>query len=336
MKKLLLILMGFMFFSLISSAEIRRDFIALLHNYDVIELLPKESDGSALTFWNNIVFENNYYKKRMNKVMSKGGSAKSARMEIARINQKNEPILNSLSLYSSMLDSMKYDIIGNCSFADSISIRYFDDDDINAMCTTEPNVYIFKGLLDLIFEKSEHPIWCMYAVLGHEFTHGLFHHMFFSLYNKYKNEKRDELFAELAVGMASFNYAYSHARGTEGIIKSQEQINKIGENVYSEASLLSSLSYYRYNREQEYQSDIVSFRLLDWLGIGGEYVIEMLQLLKRPYEVSSEDFDDHPSIQDRIKLLKFMQTRKRIVYNENQGDKVIRKRWQKGQGPDTE
>ena len=301
-------------YSVRKPTHINYDYENILVECDILHLLPKESDGSALTFWNNIVFENNYFKKRINKAMTKGGSAKNARMEIANQTHKNEAILNSLSLYSSTLDSMKYAIIGNCSFADSLSIRLLENDAINAMCTPESNVYIFKGMIDMLFEKSEHPIWCMYAVLGHEFTHGLFHHAFFSLYNKNKREKRDELFAELAVGMASFSYSYSKARGTEGIIKTQEQINEIGENVYREASLLSTLYYFKYSREQEFQSDIVAFRLLDWLGIGGEYVIEMLQLLKNPYNVSSDDFNDHPSIQERIKLLKFMQTRKRVIY----------------------
>ena len=68
---------------------------------------------------------------------------------------------------------------------------------------------------------------------------------------------------------------------------------------------------FKYSREIELQADIVAFRLLDWIGIGGERMKEALTLLADPFEYSS-DLDNHYTMSQRIAVLEQLEKGPRV------------------------
>ena len=207
---------------------------------------------------------------------------------------------------------MKYVLLGEYEDVDeSFSIRLKDSEELNAFSTPDGQVFIYSGLLDQLFDCSEEPITCIYAILAHEFTHVFFRHALVSLYKKYKKENSNEIIAGIAIGAAVFNESYSKAREVESQI---DDVQEYSKNILELIDRETLLYFFKYSRTQEYQSDIVAFRLLDWLGLDGEHVIEALQLINNPFDIGSDEYNDHPSTQDRIKLLRYLTSKERVKY----------------------
>lgn len=304
----------FLFFFVLCSCVVNaQSYKKILAKYDIVSLLPEQSDGKAKSFWIHVIEENKSFTSSFEKIAKKGGSAREARDKISNAGVDSNRFLEDSCIYSASIDSLKYNILGNYYVTERCKIYLLREDDVNAFCTPSAqfpyfNICLFEGLIKALPEDATVGIPCLYYVLAHEFTHGLFEHGLFHEYKKRKKEKQNELLAGIAAGMATYNYSYSKARGVESKIHNLEKYNR---DVYSWAIRNSQLYQYQYSREQEYQSDIVAFRLLDWLGIGGEAAITMLELIKTPYEYYDEK-SDHPTIKDRIGLLKYMCTQKRI------------------------
>jgi len=295
-------------YSVRNRTHINYEYEDILSECDIIHLLPQESDGNALSFWNHIIAENKELNKLFSKINTKGGSAKEAREKISELLYYDRPLLKKTGIDVPSLDSMKYVLLGDYDDVDDLfSIKMKDSEELNAFSTPDGEIFIYSGLLDHFFNGSEESIPCLYAILAHEFSHVFFRHALVSLYKKYKREKTNELIADIATGAANFSYSYSKARGIESPI---DDVQEYSENVHEYANQQTTLYYFKYSRTQEYQSDIVAFRLLDWLGLNGEYVIEALQLINNPFDVGSDEYNDHPSTQDRIKLLKYLLSKK--------------------------
>ena len=298
------------FFSISISAQ---SYKKILLNYDVIKYLPEVSDGKADSFWKYINDNNKDFQSLINRINTKGGSAKKAKETLSSLLSQNEYYYKSITKYNAHIDSFKYIILGDLPVAHTASINYLDYDEINAFCTPKMNVYIYDGLLKALPQDSKIGMPCFYAVLAHELAHGMFQHSLVAMYKRFKKEKSNELFASIATGMAVFNDSYSKARGTENMVG---DVSEYSAMVHAWADKETLLYQFKYSREQEYQADIIAFRLLDWLGIGGENVLYMLKSIQMPFEYSDE-YNDHPTIQERIGLLEYLCNQKRIVPKTN-------------------
>ncbi len=282
----------------------------ILSKNDIIKYLPETSDGKAESFWNHVVAENKEFLETVDKIFNKkGGAAKTARETIATaLGQCEAYYANDATLLVNV-DSAKYDVLGYTKLANKIHVYYLDYDDVNAFCTPSSNVYVYSGLLNSLPEDKKYT--CFLGVLAHEFAHGLLHHALVGQYNIAKKEKQNRLIADIATGMAVFHDSYSKARGTESMIP---DTGEYSSKVHSWAQKATLMYQFKYNREQEYQSDIIAFRFLDWIGIGGETYLDVLQTLNQPFEYTDES--SHPSTYDRMELIKYMCSQKRVRYNQ--------------------
>lgn len=310
MRKLA-ILLTLMFTSLIGIAQ---SYKKILSKYDVIALLPEQSDGDAKSFWTYILDNNIDFMSSVEKLFKKKGSAIEAREEMFIDHSKNYIFLKNDETFYTQLDSLKYLILGCYSMAKQSTIYYLNYNEVNAFCAHKIegsyiNIYLCKGLLNALPKDPQIRQSYLCAVLAHEFTHGLFLHALFHLYKTKKKEKTNNLLADIATGMAAFHDNYSKARGTESMI---EDLGDFSRDVHYNAERSTLLYQFKYGREQELQADIVAFRLLDWLGIGGENVIRFLNAIKEPYEYSDE-YSDHPTIQERVNLLEYISKQRRVI-----------------------
>lgn len=283
---------------------------SILSKNDIIKYLPETSDGKAESFWNHVVTDNKEFLETVDKIFNKkGGSAKTARETIAKALGQSEAYYADDAKLLVNVDSAKYDVLGNTKFADDIHIYYLDYDDVNAFCTPSSNVYVYSGLLNSLPKDKIYT--CFLGVLAHEFTHGLLHHALIAQYKIAKKEKQNQLVADIATGLAVAHDSFSKARGTESVIPNTGEYSS---KVHSWAQKATLMYQFRYSREQEYQADIIAFRFLDWIGIGGEIYLDLLKALNQPFEYTDES--DHPSTDDRMELIKYMCSQKRVRYNQ--------------------
>ncbi len=283
---------------------------SLLAKYDVMKYLPESSDGKAESFWDYAVKENKDFQKTMEKINGKGGSAQKARDKIAKGLYKCLAHYSKYAKILPVIDSLKYDLLGNNEYADNQRIYYLHFDEANAFCTPNNNIYLYDGLISAL--PSEKLDECLIAVLAHEYTHGIFNHALVAQYKQIKKEKQNKIIAGIATGLAVANDSYSKARGVDSMI---DDVQEFSKDIFYKTKRASFLYQFKYGREQEYQADIVAFRFLDWVGIGGEALMVSLLSISDPYEsLETYEDDDHPSMYDRISLLKYMCTQKRVKY----------------------
>ncbi|MBR6465566.1 MAG: M48 family metalloprotease [Bacteroidales bacterium] len=265
----------------------------IIKRVDIIKYLPDSSDGKPETFWKALLNTENPITETLDKIYKRDrGLGAKARATI------DEAILLHLSHYA---DSIKYSpildsIAENILIGSSGMVRLYDFEKLtaNAFAAPNGNVVIYRGLQNLFSWYREE---LLTAVIAHEIVHVLLKHSLVQEYMQRKNERNSMIWASVAVGLQAFadgmNSAYT---------------GKTVNNTAYYASIFNSAKYesfmyqFKYSREIELQADIVAFRLLDWIGIGGERMKEALTLLADPFEYSS-DLDNHYTMSQRIAVL---------------------------------
>ena len=61
-----------------------------------------------------------------------------------------------------------------------------------------------------------------------------------------------------------------------------------------------------YGKKQEIEADIIAYRYLEWIGIGGDAYIQMLKLIDSDLEIFQNSGESHPLTSERIALLQYM------------------------------
>ena len=274
----------------------------IIKRADVLQYLPDTSDGNPETFWKALLETENPITETFDKIYKRDrGIGAKAREKI------DEAILLHVHHYA---DSIKYDpvldsIAENILVGRSGKVHIFGFDKLttNAFAAPNGNVVIYKGLQNYFGRYKED---LMTAVIAHEVAHVLLRHSLIQEYMQRKKERNNMIMASVAVGLQAFadgmNSAYTG-----------KTVNNTAyyTSIFNSAQHDSFMYQFKYSREVELQADIVAFRLLDWIGIGGERMKEALRLLADPFEYYSK-LDDHYTIPQRIAVLEQLEMGPRI------------------------
>lgn len=69
----------------------------------------------------------------------------------------------------------------------------------------------------------------------------------------------------------------------------------------------NALKYrYKYSREQEVEADIIAYRFLEYMGLGGENYINALRAIGYENDAYYDDTSSHPTTEFRVKLLEYL------------------------------
>ncbi len=278
-----------------------------LRRIDVISFLPDTSDGNADTFWKAILEEENEVSATINKIMTqKRGLGAAARKELNSAILRHLQYYGSIIEFDSSLDSLKFHLIGN--LANQIYIHKLNELSLNAFAAPNGNIVIYSGLKDALSGfRQEYII----AIIAHEIVHILLKHSLIQSYKQKKRERNNKIGAGIAVGLQAF------ADGMNAIKSGRYTDNSAYyASIFNSAKNDTYMYQFRYSREIELQADVVAFRLLDWIGIGGEKLKEALILIQAPFEYHS-DTDNHYTITKRVEILKNLENQHRIKYLES-------------------
>ena len=279
----------------------------IVKRVDVISLLPDTSDGNPESFWKAILNSENEITETFDKIYKREkGIGAEARKEI------DEAILLHVRHYR---DSVRYD-----AFLDSIAktlligdkgrvcLYNLDKLSLNAFAAPNGNIVIYSGLKDYLSRYKQE---LLIAIVAHEIAHVMFKHSLVQVYMQKKKERNNNIMAGIAVGLQAFADGMNSA--TTG-----KTINNTAyyTSIFNMAKYDTFMYQFKYSREVELQADVVAFRLLDWIGIGGERLKEALRLIASPFEYSS-DTDDHYTIPQRIAVLESLESQPRVKSNRN-------------------
>ncbi len=292
----------------------------IVKRVDVISLLPDTSDGNPESFWKAILNSENEITETFGKIYKREkGIGAEARKEI------DEAILLHVRHYR---DSVRYD-----AFLDSIAktlligdkgrvcLYNLDKLSLNAFAAPNGNIVIYSGLKDYLSRYKQE---LLIAIVAHEIAHVMFKHSLVQVYMQKKKERNNNIMAGIAVGLQAFADGMNSA--TTG-----KTINNTAyyTSIFNMAKYDTFMYQFKYSREVELQADVVAFRLLDWIGIGGERLKEALRLIASPFEYSS-DTDDHYTIPQRIAVLESLESQPRVKSNRNLLSQIKSKNGTKG------
>lgn len=321
MTRIIIAILAFMLSAACAQAI---DYKKFLEKHDVdVTTIKLKSDNPA-DFWLSLV-DNNESLQEFYAELDKG-KGKEAKKRIAgypRFNPKYRPdVLSDLDgLCESITDS-----VGKIK---NLEVCIIDDDEINAFSMLSDDgmvVGVNSGFLSAKGMTKE----ILYGIVAHEYAHSLLSHMMQTEYAYTKRKRRNKILEDLSAGMTAVS-AGADAY-TSSVLGTEYNADKYVEEVKrTKAESQINLFYhnFRYQREQEFEADLIAYRFLEWAGYGGDNYIEVLKILEANSDLSqvmltADPDDDHPTTRDRIEFLTFVKNHPEIRNTQN--DKIKKKK----------
>lgn len=274
----------------------------IIKRVDVLQYLPDTSDGNPETFWKALLETENPITETFDKIYKRDrGIGAKAREKIDEAILLHVRHYADIIKYNPVLDSIAENIlIGSSGKVRLYDLEKFTD---NAFAAPNGNVVIYRGLQNLFSRYKEE---LLTAIIAHEVAHVLLRHSLVQEYMQRKNERNNMIAASIAVGLQAFADGMNSAYSGQAVNNAAYYTS-----IFNSAKYDSFMYQFKYSREIELQADIVAFRLLDWVGIGGERMKEALRLLADPFEYYSK-LDDHYTMPQRIAVLEQLEMGPRI------------------------
>lgn len=284
-----------------------RKFEKLIEKYDVIGFLNyNTSDRSPKTFWNAVWQNNESYNKFFKAVQKKGGLISDALCDIEEAKLPTEMMVSKLIMQDklqfvvdSVVERMELKKIYS-----GITAKVFYADYPNAFAIPDGRIFITDSLLCL--KDFNYDIRFLEGVFAHEFAHFLLQHTYQRAYAVRKKLRTNQIVAGVTAAVEAASTAYAQANGAAD--------DKTWDSVNDNIKNLSKVAYedafgrfkYKYTREQEIEADIVAYRFLEWVGIGGKFYIGVLKSLGTQDDIYYTKESDHPKMEFRIQLLEYL------------------------------
>lgn len=274
----------------------------IIKRADVLQYLPDTSDGNPETFWKALLKTENPITETFDKIYKRDkGIGAKAREKIDEAILLHVRHYADIIKYNPVLDSIAENIlIGSSGKVRLYDLEKFTD---NAFAAPNGNVVIYRGLQNLFSRYKEE---LLTAIIAHEVAHVLLRHSLVQEYMQRKNERNNMIAASIAVGLQAFADGMNSAYSGQAVNNAAYYTS-----IFNSAKYDSFMYQFKYSREIELQADIVAFRLLDWVGIGGERMKEALRLMADPFEYFSK-LDDHYTIPQRIAVLEQLEMGPRV------------------------
>lgn len=274
----------------------QKKYMKLAEKLDVLNYLPKTCDRNPSTFWNAVTKNNIALQEVLEKFKDPKDLAREAMDKVQKA--KNEAFFMNISYDEDkegrVNNAFRAALLGESCIDDDIVFRIWPESELNAFVTADGYIYINVGMM----EKLDGSYDMVNAVLAHEVTHYMFRHMLVHEYMALKRKMANSIGAAIAL----IGTTVAVASGGGGIDDSFEKnLNSIVEG----ANEWSKAYYYRYGREEEFESDIVAYRFLEWTGRNPEACTKALATISGPWTGKESDrYDDHPSPEERISVLR--------------------------------
>lgn len=203
-------------------------------------------------------------------------------------------------------------------------------DDVNAYTVLTEDGFAMCITLPLMLKKGVNYEILM-GYVAHEFSHGVLLHHIRSNYAAAKERRKQDLKAGITEALTAVAHASGDIANMQyGIPSQKTSLDRYIDNVHLEnainnienkAKTSTIKNSLKYNREQEYECDLIAFRFLQNLGIGEQY-INGLRILGTEFDELYDDYSDHPTTIERIEFIKYANANPSLG---NKNNKKLRK-----------
>ncbi len=282
-----------------------KEYEKLIKKYDIDSLA--KTANTIEEFWEYSRNRNERFAKFFIDSQKKKKATVKANQELSLAFSQARPYIKNLPYVTSgstdTLQAYLLDDLGVLSLFPATSIYIVDEDEeFNAFSLPDGRIFIETGIL----LEDEMTYYGLLGICAHEFAHFLFQHVLVNNYETIKAQKKNAIIAGVVAAVETGASIYGMMNGVRD--------DNLGESIITQLespNIEAEKFRFKYSREQEIEADIVAFRFLDFIGVGGEYYIKTLELLdKLTIEYYGET--DHPSTKFRIGLLEYMREHPQI------------------------
>lgn len=301
MKNLILLLV-FWTTTICVSAQ-NKKFDKLINEFDVIEYVESLEKNRPDLFWDAVWRNNENLNKLYDAITKKKSTALDAQKDLYEAALFSADYYNNLQLdseFQDIADTLFY-VIGIRDVFPDAKIYVIYDDQLNAFACPDGRLYLNSGL---IMCKGI-PVEGLFGICAHEAAHFLLQHSLVEAYAFRKKEKKNKIIAGVVSAVDAAANAYAQANGAVG----NESWDNVNERIESNIIWASdnALKYrYKYSREQEIEADIIAYRFLEYMGLGGEHYINALKTIGYENDAYYDDTSDHPTTEFRVGLLEYL------------------------------
>ncbi len=299
MRKLAIIFILALCIPSISEARnVERQFNKMVRKYDVSEEVKEAEDVGE--FWATLWRDNGKYMKFYKVCKKRKPAARETFKKYAVPKGLTDNYKMSLKLmddFDETLDEIMEDL-GVDYMEYKPKFYVVDDNEFNAYSYPDGDIFIQSGVLN----NPNMTYWGLVGICVHEYAHYLLSHALVGIYDGVKKERRAIAIAAVAAALNTAAAAYTSA---SGYYVDWDSVNRANLVFFDAAFLITDHLIYKYSREQEIEADIIAFRFLEYIGVGGEYYINALRLAPEAHYSSTSD---HPTTAYRVALLTYMKT----------------------------
>lgn len=280
-----------------------KKFDKLINEFDVIEHVESLEKNRPDLFWDAVWRNNEKLNKLYDAITKKKSSALDAQKDLY------EAALFSADYYRNLPISVDYQFVADTLLKriciqpifKGAEMHIIESDEINAFACPNGKMYVTTAsiMCDSI------PIEGMLGICAHEAAHFILQHSLAGAYAFRKKEKKNKIIAGVVSAVDAAANAYAQANGAVGD-ESWDNVNERIENNIIWAGDNALKYRYKYSREQEIEADIIAYRFLEYMGLGGEHYINALKAIGYENDAYYDDTSDHPTTEFRVGLLEYL------------------------------
>lgn len=280
-----------------------RKYDKAIASYDVAKYVKSIPGDRPDLFWNAVVANNKRIQEMLSAAEKKTALMRRAQAEYSKMLLQSEEYNNTYQVYDvTQITDTLLEKSGLKAYYSNFRIEVIAGTQENAFTTPEGTVY----LIDKLLEVLEFDYGRVMGVVAHEASHSLLMHILSAEFARQKSLRDEELAAALSSVVAAASTAVAQSYGAAD----EETWKGVNENIRAAygniARDVQERFVPKYGRSQETEADIIAYRFLEWLGIGGDVYIEALRTIAPNDDSDYDSTSDHPRTSERIALLEYM------------------------------
>lgn len=186
-------------------------------------------------------------------------------------------------------------------------IYIFLSSQTNAFSAPDGYVYLTSNLMsEFHYDKN-----LVIPVCAHEVAHYICKHILAQAWATARKEEENRGWAALTISLQNLILMGADIyAASQGATVREMDPDAYSSNNQAIINFFDNKSYFygfKYSREQELEADLIAYRYLEAIGLGGYAMIMALEMLNDPSD-NQEDIatNDHPTTQYRIEFLKYI------------------------------
>lgn len=215
---------------------------------------------------------------------------------------KNSNEVGLTSEFDSLYISLKKILLGD-DYQEIENLHIIYNNTYNAYALADSSIWIHSSIIK-DFSADE-----IAFVLAHEFSHVVLKQMSIAILKEKKRDVRNQILGGLMVAAVGTSQAIASSSPYSDHNSYSETLTSTVSSLEDAIEVDNTLYHFKYSQDQEFVADITAFYYMKFFGFDTRAAISALEKLNTANNTTESDLlSTHPSILDRILLLKHLET----------------------------